>query len=159
VLTLATGGGAGYAPVAPGTFGSAVGVLCYLPLAPLGAVAVLGTALVLLVVGTWAADETERIYGKKDDGRIVIDEVVGQLVTLAPLTLLADPPWELRGAVLVVAGFFVFRLFDIWKPGPARMAERRLAGGLGVMMDDVVAGIFSAVVMAGAAWLLGAASA
>lgn len=156
-LTLATAGGAGFAPVAPGTFGSAVGVVLFVPLASLGAVVVLAVAAVLLAVGTWAADETERIYGKKDDGRIVMDEVVGQLVTLAPLAALG-PTQGLEGALFVAAGFFVFRFFDIWKPGPARMAERRLPGGLGVMMDDVVAGAFSAAVIGVAALVYGASA-
>lgn len=151
-LALATAGGAGYAPVAPGTFGSAVGVLCFLPLAPLGALVVLGVAGLLLGVGTWAADETERVYGKKDDGRIVIDEVVGQLITLAPLAALA-PAVRPRDPLLLLAGFLLFRLFDIWKPGPARRAERGLPGGLGVMMDDVVAGLFSAVAMGAVAFV------
>jgi phosphatidylglycerophosphatase A len=123
-----------------------VGVLCFLPLAPLGAVAVLAVAALLLAVGTWAADQTERIYGKKDDGRIVIDEVVGQLVTLAPLAAMGSRVSP-RDPLLLLAGFLVFRLFDIWKPGPARRAERGLPGGLGVMMDDVIAGVFSAAVM------------
>lgn len=157
-LVIATAGGAGYAPIAPGTFGSAVGVLCFLPLAPLGAVAVLLVAALLLAVGTWSADETERIYGKKDDGRIVIDEVVGQLVTLAPVAALG-PRGGLDGAAFLLGGFLVFRLFDIWKPGPARAAERNLPGGLGVMMDDVVAGLFSAVVVGAAALLYAGAGA
>ncbi|MGH0030100.1 MAG: phosphatidylglycerophosphatase A family protein [Myxococcota bacterium] len=145
-LFVATAGGAGYAPVAPGTFGSAVGLLCFVPLAGHGPVLTLAVAAVLLGLGTWAADETEKIYGKKDDGRIVMDEVVGQLVTLAPIASLGSA-FQPRVAALAIVGFFVFRGFDIWKPGPARMAERRLPGGLGVMMDDVVAGIFSAAVL------------
>lgn len=149
-LLLATAGGAGYAPVAPGTFGSAVGLLLYLPLASVGpwlyALAVLG----LLSLGIRAADECERLFGRKDDGRIVIDEVVGQLLALAPLVLMGRPP----SGALLVTGFVAFRCFDIWKPGPVRWAERRFAGGLGVMMDDLVAGVLSAVVLAAAVAVL-----
>jgi phosphatidylglycerophosphatase A len=147
-LLLATAGGAGYAPVAPGTFGSAVGVALFWPLAALGTAGVLLAAAALLAAGIWAADETERHYGRKDDGRIVIDEVVGQLLTLAPLIGFGAA----RSPLWLVTGFVAFRLLDIWKPGPARWMERRLPGGAGVMMDDVVAGLLGGVLMAGLLW-------
>ena len=85
-------------------------------------------------------------FGCKDDGRIVIDEVVGQLLTLAPLLVAGAEhslPW-------LVTGFVAFRVFDIWKPGPVRWAERRFRGGVGVMMDDVVAGVLGAGVLGAA---------
>jgi phosphatidylglycerophosphatase A len=110
----------------------------------LPALALLALSWVALTcLGVWAADGAELAFGRKDDGRIVIDEVVGQLLTLAPLLLAgaADSlPW-------LVTGFVAFRVFDIWKPGPVRWAERRFQGGLGVMMDDVVAGALGAVVL------------
>lgn len=143
VVFIATGAGSGYAPVASGTFGSLVGVVLYLPLAALGPWLYLLATLALLSVGVWAADEFEAVHGEKDDGRIVIDEIVGQLLTLFPFVLLGI----CAGLLWLVTGFVVFRLFDIWKPGPARWAERRFAGGAGVMLDDVAAGIFSAGVM------------
>jgi phosphatidylglycerophosphatase A len=119
-------------------------------LAPLGALAVLACALLLLAAGIVAADAAERIYGHADDGRIVIDEVVGQLLALAPVPLLApDAP---RSPLLLATGFFAFRLFDIWKPGPVRWAERRFEGGKGVMFDDVCAGLLAGACVA----LLGA---
>ena len=139
-LAVATGAGSGYAPVAPGTFGSAVGVLIYLPLSGLGAALFAVTAMGLLFLGIWAADEAERVFTRKDDGRIVIDEVVGQLVSLAPLVALAAPD-RVRSPLLLVTGFVAFRVFDIWKPGPVRWAERHFQGGAGVVMDDVVAGV------------------
>ena len=149
-LLVATAGGAGYAPVVPGTFGSAVGVAAYLVLDGLGpwlyALATVG----LLSVGIWAADLVERDLGRKDDGRIVIDEVVGQLITFAPLVFLgvgSGWPW-------LVTGFVAFRVFDIWKPGPARRAEEAFAGGAGVMLDDVVAGLAAALLLGAAAVLL-----
>ena len=151
-IFLATAAGSGYAPVAPGTFGSAVGVLLYLPLVALGPWLYLLSTLALLSLGVWASDEAERVFARKDDGRIVIDEVVGQLLTFAPFVML-----EIRAGVLwLVTGFVVFRLLDIWKPGPARWAERRFEGGAGVMLDDVVAGLMGAAVMTVLIGVLGA---
>ena len=146
-LLLATGAGAGYAPVAPGTAGSAVGVLLHLPLAGLGPGLFAVTILALLFLGIWAAEEAERAFERKDDGRIVIDEIVGQLIALAPLVALA-PRVDPRSPFWLVTGFVLFRCFDIWKPGPARWAERNLRGGAGVVLDDVVAGGFAAVTLA-----------
>jgi phosphatidylglycerophosphatase A len=143
---LATAGGVGYAPIAPGTFGSAVGVALFAILSALHPLLFALTTATLLALGTWAADRAELFFGKKDDGRIVIDEVVGQLIALAPLLCFAN----LGGTHLLTllgAGFLLFRLFDIWKPGPVGWAERRFAGGAGVMLDDVVAGALAALVM------------
>jgi phosphatidylglycerophosphatase A len=147
---VATAGGAGFAPLAPGTAGAAVGVVLHLLLATLGPWLYALGAVALLSLGIRAADAAERFYGRKDDGRIVIDEVVGQLLALAPLVLQGDrSPW-----LAVVTGFVAFRVFDVWKPEPVRRAER-LAGGAGVMLDDVVAGAFAAPLVAGVAWLAG----
>ena len=143
---LATAGGVGYAPIAPGTFGSALGVVLFVALSALHPLLFALTTATLLALGTWAADRAELFFGKKDDGRIVIDEVVGQLIALAPLLCCA----HLAGTsslALLGAGFLLFRLFDIWKPGPVGWAERRFAGGAGVMLDDVVAGALAALVM------------
>ncbi len=143
---LATAGGVGYAPIAPGTFGSAVGVALFAVLCALHPLLFALTTATLLALGTWAADRTELFFGKKDDGRIVIDEVVGQLIALAPLLCfanLAGTTW----LALLGAGFLLFRLFDIWKPGPVGWAERRVEGGAGVMRDDVVAGALAAFAM------------
>ena len=103
--------------------------------------------------GVWASDRAEAIWGRRDDSRIVIDEVSGQLLALSPLAV-----WN-RGAgasfawlPLVVTGFVLFRCFDIWKPGPVRWAERRFHGGLGVMADDWVAGALSAIGLVLIAW-------
>jgi len=145
-LLVATAGGAGYAPVAPGTAGSAVGVAVYLLLANLGQLLFGVTLLGLAFLGIWASDAAERAFGKKDDGRIVIDEVVGQLLTLAPLLILA-PPSALRSPRWLLSGFLLFRLLDIWKPPPVAWAERSFAGGAGVMMDDVFAGILGGLIL------------
>ena len=133
VLALATGGGSGYAPVASGTAGSAVGLALWLALCRLSPTGyALGCAGVV-VVGIWAAGRAETLLGRHDDGRITIDEVAGMLLSLAWLP--ARP--EVAGL-----GFVLFRIFDIWKPFPARRAER-LPGGLGVMADDLVAGAYA----------------
>jgi phosphatidylglycerophosphatase A len=98
----------------------------------------------MLALGVWAAEHAEHVFGQHDDGRIVIDEVVGQLITLFPLLLIAGAA---RSLPLLAAGFAAFRLFDIWKPGPVLWAERNFAGGAGVMLDDVVAGVLGAIVV------------
>lgn len=133
ILAIATAGGSGYAPIAPGTFGSAVGLLLWWAIAGLGtAVHAIGLVLVVLL-GIWAADRAQTIFRRHDDGRITIDEVAGMLLSLLFLPARA----EVAGAA-----FLLFRLFDIWKPAPARAAER-LPGGLGVMADDLVAGLYA----------------
>ena len=145
---LATGFGVGFAPVAPGTFGSALGVLLFIPLLWLPYGVYLATLIVVTGAGTWAAHRTQEATGIHDDGRIVVDEVAGQLLTLAPLLLLQ----EFSGFALfslLMTGFVLFRVLDIWKPGPVGWAERSLAGGIGVMADDLVAGALGALVLGG----------
>jgi len=156
VAWLATAGGLGYAPVAPGTFGSAGGVLLFLGLSGLNLPLYALTVVTVAVVGVWASDRAELVFDKKDDGRIVIDEVAGQLITLTPVLVLAGSPvagplglgiGNLTWWVLVVTGFVAFRLLDIWKPGPVRWAEQNFRGGMGVMADDLLAGVFGGVLM------------
>lgn len=135
-LLLATAGYVGLAPVAPGTWGSAVGVgLLFLVrlTGERGAEAAL--LAVVLACGVWSATLAERHYGRPDPGSIVIDEVAGMLIALfwIPVT------W-----VGLLAGFLAFRVFDIVKPFPVRAAER-LPVGWGVMADDVVAGLYAYV--------------
>jgi phosphatidylglycerophosphatase A len=131
--------------VAPGTFGSALGVLIFVLFSPVGPALYALSWAALLALGVWAAERAERLYGP-DDGRIVIDEVVGQLLTLAPLLF-----WGASLTALVTA-FVTFRVLDVWKPGPVGWAERRFAGGMGVMADDVVAGALGAVLIGALAW-------
>ena len=143
---IATAFGAGLSPKAPGTVGSAVALLPWwfllrgLPLAWYVAVLVVGFAL-----GVWACEVAGRRLGVQDHGALVWDEVIAMW-----LTLLAAPagwPW-------MVAGFALFRLFDIWKPWPVRWADRRVHGGFGVMFDDVLAGTYALVVLQVAALAL-----
>lgn len=137
-LAIATWG-VGYIPLAPGTFGSLVGIGVFLLLKSWMVQVV---AIVLITwAGIWAASRVERIFGLKDPGKIVVDEVAGQMIGLLPLSVFAF------GKVWIIVSFILFRLFDIFKPYPARRFES-LRSGLGVMADDLVAGLYAAVVVA-----------
>jgi len=139
---VGTGFYSGFFPIAPGTVGSAVGVVIYLALARLGAIGAgfsagwIAVLAAVLVVGALCARDLERRWGP-DHKRIVVDEVWGMLVSLAFL-----PP----AAGYVIAGFLLFRFFDIAKPFPARRAEH-VTRGWGVMLDDGVAGIYACAVL------------
>ncbi|HIF91621.1 MAG: phosphatidylglycerophosphatase A [Myxococcales bacterium] len=180
---IAIAGGFGYVPLAPGTAGSFAGVLLFGLMAFFGAwMGVVGSSffwfyglavVVVLLLGIYAAGRAEIDFGQRDDGRIVIDEVLGQLITLVPLLPVAlwmaqsmaspslQPIRDSMGHPVasqadmivffleVVTGFVLFRLFDVWKPGAIGWAERRLGGGLGVMADDVMAGLYAAVCLFG----------
>lgn len=137
---IACGLGSGLAPVAQGTFGSLAAILPWLLLRELSLpinllVIVLGFAL-----GVWACERAGRALGVDDHRALVWDEFVGLWIALLPALL---APWW-----AVILGFALFRLFDVWKPWPIRVFDRRLKGGLGVMVDDVVAGVFAAAVLA-----------
>ncbi|MDQ5845046.1 MAG: phosphatidylglycerophosphatase A [Acidobacteriota bacterium] len=152
-LAIATCG-VGYLPLAPGTWGSLLALGGYMllrrawfPHTEIELTAYdTGFLLVQLLViatvtlaGIWAASRTERVLQLKDPGKVVIDEVAGQLIALTavPLTLVGPP-------TLVIVAFVLFRFFDIVKPYPARKLEA-LHGGMGIMMDDVVAGVYAAI--------------
>ena len=134
---LATWFGCGYAPIAPGTVGAAAAVLIAWALG-WGVVANLIAGIVSGIVGIWAATIEARNSGRKDPGHIVIDEVAGQWITLAGATAYN---WQ-----AFLYGFLLFRLFDIWKPPPVRQLEQ-LADGTGIMADDLMAGVYGAVVL------------
>ena len=134
---VATAGYVGFVPVAPGTFGSAVGLVVYAGIRATDSWVVEGTLLaVALIAGIWAADRVERQLGK-DPGAVVIDEVLGMLVTLAFLDV------NVMGAIV---GFFLFRVLDVIKPPPAARLEN-LHGGPGIMFDDLMAGLYGQVAM------------
>lgn len=144
-LSIATCG-VGYLPLAPGTFGSLVSVGLFLLLAR----AVTGNALVLIVLvsiavvtfaGIWAGSRIEQLSGRKDPGKVVVDEVAGQLIALFPLTLFAR--WS---TAAVIVSFILFRFFDIVKPYPANRLQE-VDGGMGIMFDDLLAGVYGAVVV------------
>lgn len=135
---LAFGFGAGKAPVAPGTFGTLAGIVVYLLLQPLSAPVYAITVLALFALGVWLCRMTERDLGVHDHPGIVWDEIVGYLITM----FMAPAGW-----VWIVAGFLLFRLFDIWKPFPIRQIERRIQGGFGNMLDDALAGFYALAIM------------
>jgi len=137
-LFLASNAGLGYSPVAPGTVGTLAGIPVFYLLAPLPAPLFALTWVGLLFLAFWAAGTAGRIYGVVDDGRIVIDELVGYLVTVAFL------PFSWTTAAL---GFLLFRFFDITKIPPARWFDQKLKNGYGVVLDDVVAGVYGAIVL------------
>lgn len=143
--------GVGFLPLAPGTWGSLVGVGIYLVLrstflsAGSQTFVLIHSAVIFVVTltGIWAASQVERITGRKDPGKVVADEVAGQLISLLPVVLVSPgSSWKL----MVIVSFILFRLFDIVKPYPARHMER-LHGGLGIMCDDLVAGIYAAALV------------
>lgn len=152
-VVIASGFGLGFIPFAPGTFGSLLGVaICYgliqafkfEPILLLNSI--LAASVVTALLGVWASTRAESIFNRKDASQIVIDEVCGQLISfvfLAPILTQFGGIW--RQALVI--GFGLFRLFDIFKPWPIRKLEH-LGSGLGVMADDVLAGIYSAVVLA-----------
>ena len=141
---LATVGYCGYFPIAPGTVGSAAGLVLYLVVwwaqSPLVEVSLI---LGLFASGVWAGTIAERYFGGIDPGPIVLDEVVGMLVTLAFIPV---------GAWGAVAGFVLFRVFDVLKPFPARRLES-LHGGLGVMADDAMAAIYANLSLRALLWM------
>ena len=139
-LLIATCGYLGCVPVAPGTFGSAAGLLVFYAVRSTGSTAVeVSTIILLFAIGIWAGTVAERHFGGVDPGPVVLDEVVGMLITLALLPV---------SAVGAIVGFFVFRVLDVVKPWPAAQFER-LPGGLGVMADDGMAALYGNLVMRG----------
>ena len=148
VVGFATVGPIGFAPIAPGTAGSVVGLALFWAVRSTRSMW-LEVAMLLVVTGAGvaAASAAEARYRRRDPGLVVIDEVAGMLVTLVAV------PVGVTGALI---GFFAFRLFDIVKPFPARQAER-LPGGWGVMVDDLVAGLYAQALLRLVLWLGAAA--
>ena len=140
ITFLATGFGSGLSPVAPGTAGTLAGVLICLLCLPMPWILRLLFVCVLLALSIYVADKAEKIYQKKDDQRIVIDEIIGLQITMLPVAI---------NALNLCAAFVLFRIFDIWKPFPVRNLQE-IPGGWGVVIDDVAAGIYAGAIM----WLL-----
>jgi phosphatidylglycerophosphatase A len=151
-VAIATVLSIGYIPVAPGTWGSLVGVALYVLLGSRVTLSAYGTffaagavrwplawaiTVVIAVVGVWAADRTATFLRTKDPQCVVVDEVSGQFLTY--VAAFAPLNWK-----YLLLGFILFRAFDIWKPFPARQAES-LPGGLGIMADDWMAGVYAAL--------------
>ncbi len=160
----------GFGPWAPGTWGALLAVIFFaLGLYRLGGPLYTAALVALSAIGVWASGAAEAYFGRHDDGRIVIDEFVGQLIALFPLVLLPDfsmgrlalpasDPTTTAGIdvwwLLVVTGFVAFRWFDIRKPGPVKWAEEKFERGVGVMADDIVAGALAALVVMLPAYVL-----
>ena len=137
-LFISTCGYLGYVPVAPGTFGSAAGLLVYAAVRWSGSpVLELAVIVLLFAIGVWSSSVAERHFGGVDPAPVILDEVVGMLITLALI------PVNLPGAIV---GFLLFRLFDVVKPWPANRLEA-LHGGLGIMADDAMAAVYGNVAM------------
>ena len=137
VLMLATVGGVGYAPIAPGTAGSLVAIPLVPWIAGLRAASwpsAVGFVAALALVAIWAAGRAERLLGRHDHARIVIDEVAG----LSVAALFVPATW-----LAATTAFAAFRLFDVWKPYPVGAIDRSTRGGLGVVADDLVAGVYA----------------
>jgi len=136
IITLfSTGFYTGYFPIAPATFSTlTLGVACYLSISHLNTYLYGLITLILFFPAVWLSDKSEKIFNKKDCGCIVIDELVGFLVTM----FLVPFSW-----MNIVLGFFFFRFFDIVKPPPANFFNDRKKGGLDVVLDDVIAGVYS----------------
>ena len=148
---IASGGGAGFSPFAPGTVGSLVALPLYVLLAQ-GPAWLPWLAIVLgFAIGTWAADRVIRRIGVEDPGVVVIDEFVGQWLALAIVdaALRAFPGALATPSTLALlgAGFLLFRICDIAKPWPASWADRELDGGFGAMLDDAFAGLWAGLLM------------
>jgi phosphatidylglycerophosphatase A len=136
IITLfSTGFYTGYFPIAPATFSTlTLGIAVYLLISHLNAYLYGLITLILLFIAIWLSDKSEKIFNKKDCSHIVIDELVGFLITMFLLPF----NW-----LYIVLGFFIFRFFDIVKPPPANFFNNRKKGGLDVVLDDVIAGIYS----------------
>lgn len=136
---IACGFGSGLTPKAQGTFGSLAAIVPWLLMRELSVPAWLTIIVVSFAIGVWACDVAGRVLGVADHRSLVWDEFVGLWITLLPA--LVAPWWA------IVAGFALFRLFDVWKPWPIAWFDRRVKGGFGVMLDDVIAGLFAGVVL------------
>jgi phosphatidylglycerophosphatase A len=143
---IATGFNIGHFPVAPGTLGSVLGLPICFVLSGISIPLALFFTILLILLAIWSAHQTEKILDKKDPGCIVIDEIAGMVVTLIGL------PFGLKTAIM---GFLIFRLLDIVKPPPIRQIESTFTGGLGVVLDDIVAGIFGNIILRFVFWLTG----
>ena len=135
---LSLGLGSGLSPFAPGTAGTVVAVLLYIPLSLLPLWAYVAVLIIGSIVGIYLCDKTSNKLGGHDNPAIVWDEFLGYWLTM----LLAPTGW-----LWIVIGFVLFRLFDIWKPWPISVADLKVKGGFGIMLDDLIAGVYALVVL------------
>lgn len=135
---LAFGGGSGLSPWAPGTMGTLVAIPIYFFLSGLALIPYLIVVSVMFLAGIWLCGQSSQWLGVHDHSGIVWDEIVGYLVTMIAV------PTEF---LWIAVGFVLFRIFDIWKPWPIRWLDGHVQGGFGIMVDDLIAGIFAAIVL------------
>lgn len=134
------GFGSGLIPKAPGTFGSAFALL-FVPIwLAIGLSASVMVMIIMSLIGIYICDKTAELMGVHDDGRIVWDEFAGQSITFLPVLYLGQMNW-----LWLLIGFALFRLFDVWKPWPIRVIDRQVGGGFGIMLDDIIAGLWAAL--------------
>lgn len=138
IIFLATGFYAGYLPYAPGTFGSLIGVGLFFIINGLSPVYYLLALFLLFIIGVYLSDRAEALFARDDPSQIIFDEILGLLVAIALIP---------NGIGWIIAGFFLFRFFDIFKPYPIRDIEKRFNGGLGIMLDDVAAGVYANILL------------
>jgi phosphatidylglycerophosphatase A len=138
LLLIATGFGVGYSPIIPGTLGTLIAIPVYYLLSNIQSPIYEITLIGFFFLSVWISENAEIFFGKKDDQRIVIDEMMGFLITML---------WVPKVTHFIVIGFFLFRLFDILKPFPIRHLEKRLKGGFGVVLDDVMAGVYANIIL------------
>jgi phosphatidylglycerophosphatase A len=129
---------AGYFPVASGTFGSLVGVALFLLVGGLSLKGYVLFLLFIILAGIWSAERCERIFSQRDSSKVVIDEVAGYLVAMTAMP---------KKISWIAAGFLLFRFFDIVKPPPARWIDQHVHGGWGIMVDDLIAGIYTGIIL------------
>ena len=137
ILLMATGLGVGYAPVAPGTFGTLIAIPIFLFFSTIPFPIYELTLFAFFFLSSWVSERAGSRWGKKDDQRIVIDEIMGFFVTML---------WIPKTVVFVTLAFFLFRFFDILKPPPIRRLEG-VRGGFGVVLDDVLAGAYANIIL------------
>ncbi len=133
---LAFGFGSGLAPFAPGTFGTLMAIPLYLLMIHLSLASYLILVAIVCVAGIWICDKSSKLLGVHDHGGIVWDEFAGFFITM-----IAAP----AGWLWILIGFALFRLFDIWKPWPISLLDKKVEGGLGIMVDDIVAGVYALI--------------
>ncbi len=138
IVILATGFGVGYSPIAPGTMGTLIAIPVYYFLSAIPSPLYEITLIAFFFLSVWISENAEISFGKKDDPGIVIDEMVGFLITML---------WVPKTTLFIILGFFLFRFFDILKPFPIRHLERGFKGGFGVVLDDVLAGIYANIIL------------
>lgn len=137
IVILATGFGAGYSPIAPGTLGTLLAIPIYYFLSEMSSPLYELTLITFFFLSSWISERAEKYLGKRDDPRIVIDEMMGFFITML---------WVTKTPFSILVGFILFRFFDILKPFPIRRFEK-VRGGFGVVLDDVMAGIFANVIL------------